>query len=45
MGYSILQQVTEWLKGVTAGYWKLPSGYSGLQQVTEGYRVFTVGYR
>ena len=40
----MLQQVTEWLQWVTAGYSKLPSGYSGLQQVTAGYRVVTVGY-
>ena len=44
MGYSILQQVTEWLKGVTAGYCKLPSGYSGLQQVTEWLQWVTAGY-
>ena len=43
MGYSSLQQVTEWLQWVTAGYSKLPSGYSGLQQVTSSYWVVTVG--
>ena len=42
--YSRLQQVTEWLQWVRAGYSKLPSGYSGLQQVTASYRVVTVGY-
>ena len=31
MGYSWLQQVTQWLQGVTAGYLKLPNGYSGLE--------------
>ena len=35
VGYSRLQQVTEWLQWVTAGYSRLPCGYSGLQQVTE----------
>ena len=30
VGYSRLQQVTEWLQWVTAGYSRLPSGYSGL---------------
>ena len=41
--YSRLQQVTEWLQWVTAGYRvvtvdysELPSGYSGLQQFTAG---------
>ena len=34
--YSMLQQVTEWLLWVTAGYSRLPSGYSGLQHVTAG---------
>ena len=43
MGYSRLQQVTEWLRWVTAGYSKLSSGYSGLQQVAARYRVVTVG--
>ena len=36
VGYSRLQQVTEWLQGVTGGYNRLPSGYRGLQQVTVG---------
>ena len=40
----LLQQVTERLQWVTAGYSKLQSGYSGLQQVTAGYRVVTEGY-
>ena len=44
MGYSRLQQVTEWLQWVRAGYSWLPSGFSVLQQVTAGYRVVTVGY-
>ena len=35
VGYSSLQQVTEWLQWVTEGYSRLPSSYSGLQQVTE----------
>ena len=35
MGYSRLEQVTEWLQWVTAGYSRLPSGYGGLQQFTE----------
>ena len=35
VGYSRLQQVTEWLQWFTAGYRRLTSGYSGLQQVTE----------
>ena len=35
MGYSRLQQVTEWLQWVTAGYHRSPSGWSGLQQVTQ----------
>ena len=35
VGHSRLQQVTEWLQWVTAGY----RGYSRL-----GYRVVTVGY-
>ena len=35
VGYSRLQQVTEWLQGVSASYNRLPSGYSGLQQVTD----------
>ena len=43
MGYSRLEQVTEWLQWVTAGYSRLPSGYSGLLQVTAGNRVVTVG--
>ena len=42
VGYSKLQQVTERLHWVTAGYIRLPSGYSGLQQVTAGDRVVTV---
>ena len=42
VGYSRLQQVTEWLLWVTAGYSKLPTGYRGLKQVTTGYRVVTV---
>ena len=47
VGYSLLQQVTEWLQWVIAGYSKEPSCYSGLQQVTESYRVqqVTAGYR
>ena len=44
MGYSRLQQVTEWLQLVTARYNRLASGYSELQQVTAGYRVVTLGY-
>ena len=36
VGYSRLQQVTEWLQWDKAGYSRLPSGYSGLQQVTAG---------
>ena len=44
VGYNTLQQVTEWLRWVTAGYSRLPSGYGGLQQVTAVYRVVTVGY-
>ncbi len=43
VGYRRLQQVKEWLKWVTAGYSRLPSGYSGLQQVTAVYRVVTEG--
>ena len=43
MGYSRLEQVTEWLQWVTAGYSRLPSGYSGLLQGTAGNRVVTVG--
>ena len=43
MGYRRLEQFTEWLQWVTAGYNRLPSGYSGLLQVTAGYRVVTVG--
>ena len=31
LGYSSLQQVTEWLQWVTAGYSRLPNGYRGLQ--------------
>ena len=38
-GYSRLQQVTQWLQWVTAGYSSSPSGYSGLQQVTTVYRI------
>ena len=52
MGYSRLQQVSEWLQWVTAGYRVVTVVYSRLQQVTEwlqlvaaGYRVVTVGYR
>ena len=44
VGYSRLQQNTEWLQWLTEGYSSSPSGYSGLQQVTAGYRVGTVGY-
>ena len=44
VGCSRLQQVTEWLQSVRAGYSRLPSGYSGLQQVTACHRVVTVGY-
>ena len=44
VSYSRLQQVTEWLQWVTAGYSRLPSGCTGLQQVTAGFRVVTVGY-
>ena len=40
----MLQQVTELLQWVTAGYSMLPSGYGGLQQVRVGYRVATVGH-
>ena len=36
VGNSRLQQVTDWLQWVTAGYSRLPSGYSGLQQITVG---------
>ena len=42
--YNRLQQVTEWLQWVTAGYSKLPMGYSVLQQVTARYRVVKVCY-
>ena len=35
VGYSRLEQVTEWLQWVTAGYSRLSRGYSGLQQVNE----------
>ena len=45
VSYRRLQQVTEWLQWVTAGYCRLPSGYSEVQQVTEGYQVVAVGYR
>ena len=45
MGYNRLQQVTEGLQWVTAGYTagfcRLPSGYSGLQH---GYRRLPSGY-
>ena len=44
VGYSWLQQVTEWLQWVAAGYSKLPSGYSGLQQVTEWLQWVTAAY-
>ena len=44
VGYSRLQQVTEWLEWVTAGHTRLPSGYSGLQQVTEWFQLVTAGY-
>ena len=44
MGENRLQQVTEWLQWVTAGYSRLLSGYCGLLQVTAGNRVVTVGY-
>ena len=36
VSYSKLQQVTERLLWVTAGYSRLPSGYSWLQLVTAG---------
>ena len=44
MGYIRLQQVTEWLQWVTAGYGKLPSKYCWLQQVPACYQVVTVCY-
>ena len=44
MGYSRLQQVTEWSQWVTTGNSRLPSGYIGLQQVTAGFRVVTAVY-
>ena len=44
MGFSSLQQVTEWLQWVTENYSRLWSGHSGLQLVTVSYRVVTVGY-
>ena len=44
VGYSRLQQITEWLQCVTAGYNKLPSGYSELQQVTECLQRVSAGY-
>ena len=31
VGYSRLQQFTEWLQWVTAGYSRLPNVYSGLK--------------
>ena len=36
VGYSRIQQPSEWLPWVTAIYSRVPSGYSGLQQVAEG---------
>ena len=52
VSYSRVQQVTDWLQWITAGYSRLPSGYRGLQQVAVGYRVVysglqevTAGYR
>ena len=41
VGYSRLQQVTELLQWVTAGYRRLPST---LQQVTEWFQWVTAGY-
>ena len=43
MGYSKLEQVTEWFQWVTAGYSSLTSSYRGLLQVTACNRVVTVG--
>ena len=43
VGYSKLQQVTEWLQWVTAGYRVVTVGYSGLQQVTERVQWVTAG--
>ena len=43
VGCSRLQQVTEWLQWVTAGYGRLPSSYSGLKLVRASYRVVTMG--
>ena len=52
VGYSRLQQVTEWLQCDTAGYSRFRSGYSGLQQVKTGFmsgysglQQVTAGYR
>ena len=48
VGYSRLQQVTEWLQCVRAGYSRLPSGYSGLrsrlEKVIEWLQLVTAGY-
>ena len=47
VGYSRLQQVTEWLMWITVGDSILPSGYSVLQQVTavtEWLQWVTAGY-
>ena len=47
MGYSRLQQVTEWLQLVTAGsagYRLVTVGYSRLQQVTVWLLWVTAGY-
>ena len=44
VGYSKLQQVTELLQWITAGYSRLPSGYSGLPHVTEWLQWVTAGY-
>ena len=45
IGYCRLQQVTEWLQWVTAGYRVFTEGYSRLQQVTEWLQKVTAGYR
>ena len=44
MGYSSLQQVTEWLQWVIENYSRLLSGHSRLKKVTVGHRVVTVCY-
>ena len=44
VGYSRLQQVTEWLQWVTVGYSRSPSGYNELQLVTEWLQWVIAGY-